>query len=392
MPSAGVLAPKIGHIPSLNGLRAAAIALVVYTHAGFPGPFSGGSGVALFFFLSGYLITTLLRAEWDRFDRISLGGFYLRRALRIFPPMYIVIAIVILLSIVGVLPNTLSPGGTISTSLFFTNYWIIIDGHENVPAGLGVFWSLAVEEHFYLVFPLAYIAMRKWLPNRRHQVAVLAAVCIVILGWRIFLDLNGASDVRLYYATDTRVDALLWGAILAIGFNPVYGEVKLPKQRWVGSAVVIVSAVIFWAATRIPGEFVYGFTIQSLAAFGIFIPVLLAPQSWIGRVLNWRPIAWIGLISYSLYLTHRWALIGGEEWLGWPLGAVVGIGFAILLSWAMRVVVERPFERLRKRLSKVGENPNEGPPMEALAHSEVAAATGTSATVRPTIGRKSADT
>ena len=87
MPSAGVLSPKIGHIPSLNGLRAVAIAVVVWAHAEFPGRVAGGMGVSLFFFLSGYLITTLLRAEYDRFDRISIGNFYLRRALRIFPPM-----------------------------------------------------------------------------------------------------------------------------------------------------------------------------------------------------------------------------------------------------------------------------------------------------------------
>ncbi|MFE1645849.1 acyltransferase family protein [Microbacterium sp. P01] len=366
MPSAGVVTTKIGHIPSLNGLRAAAIAVVVWTHAGLPGPVQGGMGVALFFFLSGYLITTLLRAEWDRFDRISLGGFYLRRVLRIFPPMYIVIALVVALTLVGVLPNVMSAGGTLSTALFFTNYWIIFNGHEGVPAGLGVFWSLAVEEHFYLVFPLLYIAMRKWLPNRMHQVALLAGLCVLILGWRVFLHAHGASDLRLYYATDTRVDTLLWGAILAIGFNPMYGEIRLPRPPWVGPAIVISSALVFWAASRFPGAFVYGFTVQGIAAFGIFIPVILAPRSWIGRILNWRPIAWVGLISYSLYLTHRWALVLGEEWIGGALGAVVGIALAVLLSWGMRHWVERPCERLRKKFSRAGEKPEE-PPREHRA-------------------------
>ncbi|WP_454131168.1 acyltransferase family protein [Microbacterium lacticum] len=100
-------------------------------------------------------------------------------------------------------------------------------------------------------------------------------------------------------------------------------------------------------------------TIESIAAFGIFIPVILAPQSWIGRVLNWRPIAWLGLISYSLYLTHRWLLIAGEEWIGGVPGALAGIAAAILLSWALRAWVEKPFERLRKRISRVGEDPGE---------------------------------
>lgn len=355
MPSAGVLAPRVGQIPSLNGLRAAAIAVVVYTHAGFPGPISGGSGVALFFFLSGYLITTLLRVEWDRFERVSIRGFYLRRLLRIFPPMYIVIIVVVALSLIGLLPNLVTPGGTAAVSLFFTNYWIIFEGHDAVPAGLGVFWSLAVEEHFYLVFPLMYIAMRKWLPKRAHQVILLGVLCVSVLAWRVILDASGASDIRLYYATDTRVDALLFGAILAIGFNPMYGEVRLPKSRLLTSVLFVGSVFTFWLATRLPGEFVYGFTIQSLAAFGIFIPAILAPTSWFGRVLNWKPVIWIGLVSYSLYLIHRWALIAGEEWIGGTLGAVCAIVATLLLCWAMRRWVERPLEAVRKRLSRAGE-------------------------------------
>ncbi len=173
--------------------------------------------------------------------------------------MYVVILLVVALSVWGIIPNLVTPGGTAATSLFFANYWVIFNGHDSVPAGLGVFWSLAVEEHFYLVFPLAYIAMRKWPPNRWHQVSVLVFVCLVVLGWRIFLDATGASDVRLYYATDTRVDALLWGAVLAVGFNPMYGEVRLPKATWVGPAIVIASVVLFWFGARMPEKFVYGF-------------------------------------------------------------------------------------------------------------------------------------
>lgn len=202
MPSAGVTTRKVGHIPSLNGLRAIAIAVVVWAHAGFPGHLAGGLGVSLFFFLSGYLITTLLRAEYDKYERISLGGFYLRRALRIFPPMYIVIALVVVLTLVGFLPNVMSAGGTAATALFLTNYWIIFAGHEGVPAGLGVFWSLAVEEHFYLVFPLMYIAMRKWLPKRTHQVVLLVALCVLILGSRGYLPRR----VRHLHPRDPRPD------------------------------------------------------------------------------------------------------------------------------------------------------------------------------------------
>ncbi|MFB2586735.1 acyltransferase family protein [Herbiconiux liukaitaii] len=363
MPSGANIAPKkVGQIPSLNGLRAVAVFIVIYAHSEFPGRIAGSMGVGLFFFLSGYLITTLLRAEFDRFERISLKDFYTRRVLRILPPMYIVFIGALILALVGILPSALSVGGVLSSGTFLANYWTIFNGHTGVPEGTGVLWSLAVEEHFYLVFPVIYIAMRKWLPNRRHQVVLLVAICVAALIWRCYLTVSGASPLRLYYATDTRADAIVWGAILAIGFNPAFGEVRLPNRRWFAPALVIVSALTIFAASRFGSTFTYsiGFTVQAVAAFGLFIPLILAPQSWIGRILNWAPVAWIGVISYTLYLVHQpvFALAKLYLPLPHPIQILIGVGVSVLLSWAMLVLVERPIGKLRKRLNRAGETEN----------------------------------
>lgn len=157
---------RAGKIPSLDGLRAVAIAIVLWGHAGFPTLIRESTGVTVFFFLSGYLITTLMRAEADKRGRVSLKNFYLRRVLRIFPSLYLVLAGAFALSVLGLIPNGMTPGGVASSATFLSNYFIIFEGRDGLPGGMNALWSLAVEKHYYLLFPLLYVAMRKWLPNR----------------------------------------------------------------------------------------------------------------------------------------------------------------------------------------------------------------------------------
>jgi len=378
MPSGGAVAHGFV-IPSLDGLRFVAILLVVWGHAQLPFQFIRESaGVTIFFFLSGYLITTLLRREFDKTGRVSAKDFYLRRLFRIFPPLYIVVTLMIVLSMAGVIANAMTGWGALSAYGFFANYFIIFDGRDGLPGGMNALWSLAVEEHYYLLFPLVYIALRKWLPNRWAQAGVLAAICLTILGWRVWLFANGGGYDRIYLATDTRADAILWGSILAIIANPMYGEVKIPRRQWMLTPVLLASAAVFWLVTRMPDAFgmTVGYTVQAVVLSGVFVPLILAPRSVIGRVINWRPIMWVGLISYSVYLIHRPALMLAEEYLAGPivLRHIVGLAVTVLLSWAMLVLVERPFGRLRKRLSHAGETSNtttdqsdEAPPSRAEA-------------------------
>ena len=164
------------YIPSLDGMRALAFLIVFVAHSMPYRDLPGGFGVTVFFFLSGYLITTLLRAEAQSTSTISLKGFYTRRVLRIFPPCYLTIVIVAALARAGVVYNVESYKSLAAGFLYFSNYWNIA-GWGNLPAGLGILWSLAVEEHYYLLFPLLYSwFVRRSMP-RRYQAAILLCLC-----------------------------------------------------------------------------------------------------------------------------------------------------------------------------------------------------------------------
>ncbi|WP_442575854.1 acyltransferase family protein [Microbacterium sp. F51-2R] len=363
MPSGGAVAGRGFVIPSLDGLRFVAILLVVWGHAELPYKFiRESSGVTIFFFLSGYLITTLLRREFDKTERVSIKDFYLRRLFRIFPPLYIVVTIMVVLSLAGIIANQMTALGAASAYGFFANYYIIFAGREGLPGGMNALWSLAVEEHYYLLFPIIYIALRKWLPNRWWQAGVLAAICLAIMGWRVWLFADGASYDRIYLATDTRADAILWGSILAIIANPMYDEIRAPRRKRLLTPILLASVAVFYVVSRMPDSIgmTVGYTVQAVVLAGVFIPLILAPRSIVGRAMNWRPIMWVGVISYSIYLIHRPALMLAEEYIPAPhlTQAIIGIAATVLLSWAMLHWVEKPFGVLRKRFSHAAETAN----------------------------------
>lgn len=346
-------------------MRALAILLVVWGHAELPYRLIREStGVTIFFFLSGYLITTLLRREFDAWDRVSIKDFYLRRVFRIFPPLYIVLIIAVVLSLTGVIANAMTGWGALSTFTFWTNYYIIWEGRAGLPGGMNALWSLAVEEHFYLVFPLLYVVLRRWFPKRWIQAAILVALCVAIMVWRTYLLTQGADYDRVYLATDTRADAILWGSVLAIAANPAYGEIRIPRRRWLLTPVFLGGAAVVYIVSRWPDSLgmSIGYTIQSIALAAVFVPLILAPRSVIGRVFNFRAVAWVGVASYSIYLIHRPALIIAETYISAPQvsTATIAIAATVLLSWAMLVFVDRPFGRLRRRLNRAGEIENAG--------------------------------
>ncbi|WP_348673324.1 acyltransferase [uncultured Abyssibacter sp.] len=208
-----------GTIPSLDGIRAVAIGLVFAAHLGLDHIVPGGLGVTVFFALSGYLITTLLRDEYARTGGIDFRLFYLRRVIRLFPPLYLVVAFSVITSRAGFLEGTGTVGGVISILLYYPNYYAAMFGPETMPAGLGPLWSLAIEEHFYLFFPpLALILVTR---PRSTAIRVLAGLCAAALVWRLVLYVGiGVSENYIYSATDTRIDSLAFGCLLAFAWNP----------------------------------------------------------------------------------------------------------------------------------------------------------------------------
>jgi peptidoglycan/LPS O-acetylase OafA/YrhL len=345
------------YIPSLDGIRAISFFIVFLAHAGLANIVPGGFGVTIFFLLSGFLITTLLRMEFARRGHISLGSFYLRRGLRILPPLYIALALAIVLF-------TLEPGqpafpiaGTVTQALQVSNYYQIYADPAITLSGTALFWSLAVEEHFYLLFPLIYLWMCPRFSARR-QATILLTLCAAALAWRCILVLHfHAHLTRTYYATDTRFDSILFGCVMAVVANPVLDD---PLHVWFVRRMQWLIPVCVLALL---GTFLYradGFretvrySLQGLALIPLFIAAIHYQKSLPVRFLNLPVMRFLGVLSYSLYLCH-FAIIMSmwDAWTEHPfLRGVIALTLSLCFATLVHYWVERPCTRIRKRLSQ----------------------------------------
>jgi peptidoglycan/LPS O-acetylase OafA/YrhL len=344
-----------GDIPSLNGIRALAVSLVFFAHGGLEWIVPGGLGVTIFFVLSGYLITTLMRREHAASGAIRLRAFYLRRVLRLMPPLFIVVAAAALLSWAGLIGGEFSLRGLLSVLFYFGNYHVIAFDFHGVPSGLGVVWSLAVEEHYYLLYPpLAIVLLRG---KRAWAVAVLAALCAAILGWRCWLALHGASASYIEMATDTRADAILIGCLLAFWHNPVLDPAAPSNARrdWSIGAASVLLLIATLAYRDDFFRLTARYTLQCLAiAPLIYLAVARAghaPFRW----LNSRPMVYLGTVSYTIYLSHQLILYFVlRHWpqLGWPAVLALTALLTLAVAEPMRRWVEQPCARLRRQLHR----------------------------------------
>ena len=344
-------------IPTLDGWRALAISAVVLCHLGeclyqTQSAYEtsiwryGAFGVDIFFGISGLLITMLLLAEFERTGSFHLGRFYVRRAFRILPPYLVFLA-------VYTVAGTWRSGWEVASCLlFFRNY-----APDSV-AGGGTqhLWSLAVEEHFYLLWP----GLLAWIGARRSR-DWAARLALVVGMWRLMesqmaTPLFPAAFAR--FRTDLRLDALLWGCAAAFFLNDAHQREKLKKQLrfvvWIGLAGLTGLCIRYFS------------TLTSLIV-ATLIPMLLAgtvlhPQWLFSRFLDWAPVAWLGRISYSLYLWQAMFLIPAWEhpaawWRQWPANLVLSVSVAALSHY----LVERPLIRAGARLN--GKRPYATVPM-----------------------------
>lgn len=345
------------YIPSLDGLRCVAILLVFASHAmmaaNVPRFVPGHFGVTLFFFLSGYLITTLMRQEVERTGSLNIRLFYVRRALRIFPTSYLVLA---LAAVYGWYAGLTQPWFLVGQALHLTNYEIIWAGWKAPIAPFtDVYWSLAVEEHFYLAFPAVFLFMSR-ASSRERVAAWLLAACGVILLWRCVLVFAFAVPYdRTYMATDTRIDAILFGCVLALRGNPALDPSNISESTW-KKLLFPLSIGGLLVSLGIPNrEFreTFGYTIQGLCLFPVFITAVRYPEWGVMRLLNVAWVRWVGLLSYAIYLVHP-AMLGlskavvGKSFVSLTLtAAVLTVAAAALLYYG----IERPLGRLRRRFS-----------------------------------------
>jgi len=340
-------------IASLDGIRAVAVSLVFLSHGGLGRFVPGGLGVTIFFVLSGFLITTLMRREHARSGTLELGAFYLRRWLRLMPPLFVVVAGVALAAALGLVQGEFSPLGLLAVLFYFGNYFVIATDFAGLPAGLGVVWSLAVEEHYYVVFPLLALALLGMRPAR--AAAVLGALCVAILGWRVALFLPGTPEPYIGMATDTRADAILVGCLLAFLRNPALEPIAPERpRRDLALALACLGVLLMTLVIRNEAfRQTLRYTLQGVAIAPLIWLAVVYARRPAGSWLNLAPVAYLGTISYTVYLVHH-VMLDAVAW-HWPaLGAaptlLAGAVLTLAVAEPVRRYVEQPCARLRRRL------------------------------------------
>lgn len=352
-----IMTPSKGYIPSLDGLRTVAFTIVFLSHAGLDKIVPGGFGVTIFFFLSGYLITTLLRKEYDRYLTINLKNFYSRRIIRIFPPFYLVLMVGTILTITGVLKGTIGLSAFLAQSLHYTNYYQMFHGIGEITIGSAVYWSLAIEEHFYLLFPLLYLTLRRLRVSPLRQMLVFLGLCLAVLVWRCVLFYGfRVFPERIDYATDTCVDSILIGCVLAVYNNPMldpqFGSNRLWKYFLVPAGITLILFSVLYRTDAFRETFRY--TIQGIALYPIFYTAIRFPDWGLFQYLNLPWMRFIGITTYSLYLVH-FTVIGAVRMYLPEFNGVIQSAISLLISfglaYAIYQFVELPCKQLRQHFS-----------------------------------------
>jgi peptidoglycan/LPS O-acetylase OafA/YrhL len=315
--SPGAASKATWRAPGLDGLRALAVLTVLAFHENLPGFRGGFLGVDIFFVLSGYLITDLLTARFGRDGRVGLGSFWLRRARRLLPALAVMLVSVT--AAIAVLEPTqiaaLRPA-LLGAVTYTSNWWQAL-AHQSYfaqfgpPPPLQHLWSLAVEEQFYLVWPVivAVVLIGVHRPAQRALVAWIGAVASALVMLAIYVP--GSDPSLVYYGTDTHASALMIGAALALTWPLAkVAAAAGPVRQRLDIIGLVGLAILGWAVWHFsganPAVYPFGLVLAAVAAGGVVLAA--AAPGRVGTALAWRPLRWVGVRSYGIYLWH-WPVI-----------------------------------------------------------------------------------
>ncbi|MFV0306652.1 MAG: acyltransferase family protein [Desertimonas sp.] len=373
-----------GYLPGLDGLRALSVVAVLLYHAGMPWLPGGFFGVEVFLVISGYLITLLLTDEIHRRGRVDLRSFWVRRARRLLPALGLLLAVVSTIVVIGYREDTARLPGQVWSALGYVTNWYFIASEQSYFAALErppVFqhlWSLAIEEQFYLLWPLALLGLtRLFHGDRRRMAVVLVGAALASTLWMAVLFDPVGDPSRVYYGTDTRASGLLLGAALAMVWRPHPGWTGHDPRVRQGVEALGLGGVVALALVALSVQdwdpFVYrgGFLVVSLASLAA-IAGAVHPSSLMTRyVLGRGPMRWIGTRSYSLYLWHWPIFVWTRPEIDQPLGLYPTLVMRLVLTVAAAELsfryVETPIRhgglaRWRARLGRRAGRDRYGPP------------------------------
>jgi len=338
--------------PDVEGLRAIAILLVVLFHAGVPGLTGGFVGVDVFFVLSGFVITGVLLREHAASGKNRLLGFYGRRSRRILPAATLVIILTVLASYrwLGFLVGNDTAAVARTASLFYANFHFIWTGTNYLgaqapPSALQNFWSLSVEEQFYLLYPTLFILtalLWKRISLRPKLTILLTCSIAVSFAWSIHQ--TAVNSVAAFFSPFTRAWELALGglvAVLSLQLGKLHSAVAA-ALTWVGLAGILVAAFVYSAATPYPGVAV---ALPVISTALVVAGGMARPMAGAEVVLRLPPFQWMGKLSYSLYLWHWPILIIAAQHVGHPLSVddnLLWLLFALALSIGSYFLIENP--------------------------------------------------
>jgi peptidoglycan/LPS O-acetylase OafA/YrhL len=337
---------RLGHRLALDGLRGLAVLAVLANHLALPFSERGALGVDVFFVLSGFLISSLLCEEWIRNGKIQLRKFYLRRILRLYPALLLMVFIV----------SWITPAKAyVVASLTYTTNWMMALHWQPLNLELGHTWTLSIEEQYYVLWPPILILMLRYLSPRK---ALLIPIAFGLLSavLRILLWHENGDFWRINAGIDTHADGLLLGS--ALGMASAFGlfPISSPTSRWMPRFLLLFTGTLFYTCVidlQPQSFFSYaGVLLTVLTSLLLIGTTILYPLPWLVRLLEFRPLVWMGNVSYGLYLWQVPILVLLDlEKLGVdPLLAItIKVGLIFTITFLSYRYLERPIQKLKER-------------------------------------------